>query len=157
MESTAAALRTKDSSELTWEYVATTLIDDYNARQETIGTNVNSGAANGRPRRQKYRNKKTESFNDQEMYASNQHESDHDCEIEKTVKAFSAVLKSSIHGKSSVTYDLCGKKGHSKGKYFMNPENPDNKLTPKMRAVRNSGNPKKNKHIVNKYRRKWNN
>ena len=31
LESTAAALRTKESSELTWEYVATTLIDEYNA------------------------------------------------------------------------------------------------------------------------------
>eukprot|EP00171_Calliarthron_tuberculosum_P005278 IDg5278t1 len=33
LESTAAALRTNYSAELTWDYVATTLIDEYNARQ----------------------------------------------------------------------------------------------------------------------------
>ena len=35
MESIAAALRTKDASDLTWEYVTTTLIDEYNAKQKT--------------------------------------------------------------------------------------------------------------------------
>lgn len=33
LESTAATLRTKDATDLTWEYVATTLIDEYNARR----------------------------------------------------------------------------------------------------------------------------
>lgn len=37
LESTAAALRTKAISELTWDFVATTLIDEYNARQITGG------------------------------------------------------------------------------------------------------------------------
>ena len=32
LEATAAALRTKDPTELTWQYVATTLIDEYNSR-----------------------------------------------------------------------------------------------------------------------------
>lgn len=31
LESTAATLRTKAASDLTWEYVATTLIDEYSA------------------------------------------------------------------------------------------------------------------------------
>lgn len=31
LESAAAALRTKDNFELTWDYVAVTLIDEYNA------------------------------------------------------------------------------------------------------------------------------
>lgn len=38
LESTAAALRSKESSELTWEYVATTLIDGYNAKRASGGT-----------------------------------------------------------------------------------------------------------------------
>lgn len=35
-DSTAATLRTKDTSGLTWEYVATTLIDEYNVRKSTM-------------------------------------------------------------------------------------------------------------------------
>ena len=45
LESTAAALRTKDASELSWDYVATTLIDEYNAKSTTANL---SGSRNGR-------------------------------------------------------------------------------------------------------------
>lgn len=40
MESIAAALRTKNSDELTWEYVTTTMIDEYDARKKNI-SNIN--------------------------------------------------------------------------------------------------------------------
>ena len=43
LESTAAALRTKDVAELTWDYVATTLIDEYNARQASPASFERSG------------------------------------------------------------------------------------------------------------------
>ena len=43
LESTAAALRTKDIDDLKWDYVATTLIDEYNARQTSSS---NSGKGN---------------------------------------------------------------------------------------------------------------
>lgn len=35
MEPIAAALRTKDADDLTWDYVSTTLIDEYNANRKT--------------------------------------------------------------------------------------------------------------------------
>lgn len=38
LESTAAALRTNEVTELTWDYVATTMIDDYNDKQSSVLT-----------------------------------------------------------------------------------------------------------------------
>lgn len=51
LESTAASLRTKDASDLTWEYIATTLTDEYNSRQDP--TESSSSSNKGRPKRKK--------------------------------------------------------------------------------------------------------
>lgn len=38
LETTAATLRTKETAELTWDYAATTLIDEYNPKESLGGT-----------------------------------------------------------------------------------------------------------------------
>lgn len=50
LESSAAALRTKDSTDLTWDYVATTLMDHYNAKDS-----LESGSAVASPSKYTYR------------------------------------------------------------------------------------------------------
>lgn len=132
LESTAAALRTKEASELTWDYVATTLIDEYNARLVSSDT-INTSSA-------KSKKKKRKSKITSSMSASTQqddHDDSTDSEIEKTVQAFSAALKSSMSHKTSDTSkcEFCGRKGHTEDRCFLNPENPNNKLTPKMKAA----------------------
>lgn len=52
LESTAAALCTKDTSDLTCEYVATTLIDEYNARK----TSMESSSGSNKVRSKKIQN-----------------------------------------------------------------------------------------------------
>jgi len=115
LESTAAALRTKEVTELTWDYVATTLIDEYNAR--LVSSNpVNTNSA-------KSKKKKKKSKISTSMSASShqdEHDDSTDSEIEKTVQAFSAALKSSMSSNTSETSkcEFCGKKGHTEDRCF---------------------------------------
>lgn len=66
---------------------------------------------------------------------------EHDSDLEKTVQAFSAALKSSMSNRhNNIECEFCGKNGHTENKCFLNPENPNNKLTPKMLAAMSSNN-----------------
>lgn len=146
LESTAAALRTKAVSELTWDYVATTLIDEYNAREMSKPNGSGSSSKS-----KKKKNKSKSSNMSSSMESGHDAHSDDDSDIDKTVQAFSAALKSSMGSKSSdsTKCDFCGRRGHTEERCFLNPDNPNNKLTPKMKAVMSnkgsnptSGNPK---------------
>lgn len=138
LESTAAALRTKDTSELTWDYVATTLIDEYNARESVSNNNNNSGSSS---KTKKKKNKSKFINNSLSVDGDSIDQGDdNDSDIEKTVQAFSAALRSSINSKSTtvVKCEFCGKNGHIEDRCFMNPQNPNNKLTSKMLAAMKS-------------------
>jgi len=133
LESTAAALRTKEVSELTWDYVATTLIDEYNAREMS---KPNGSVSSSKSKKKKKKSKSSNMSSSMES-GHDAHSDDNDSDIEKTVQAFSAALKSSMGSKSSdsVKCGFCERRGHTEDRCFLNPDNPNNKLTPKMKAV----------------------
>ena len=124
LESTAAALRTKESSELTWDYVATTLIDEYKARQVT----ESFGGSNSRNKKKKQRKYKRQNAHSS---AGNQNDdSDDESDIDRTINAFAAALKSSKSGNKSERpkCSFCGRLGHHAESCFVNPDNPKNRL-----------------------------
>jgi hypothetical protein len=127
LEVTAAALRTKDVAELTWEFVATTLIDESEARSmratkaDTIG-NVH----NGRGRRSKTSFK--HSYNNRTSFADKN-------DIDAAAKAFATAWRSknnTDNDKSKSVCAYCDKAGHSIDKCFYNPDNPNHQLPPKV-------------------------
>ena len=137
LESTAAALRTKDVKDLTWDYVATTLIDEYNAR------NVTSGRSNKTRNRRKNKNKSkngsgSHSHADNSV-TNNDSDSDDNVEIEQVSRALAAALKGlkSDRGGASSKYhcDFCDKDGHTEDRCHLNPDNPNNRLPPKVRQL----------------------
>ena len=107
LESTAAALRTKEVSELTWDFVATTLIDEYNARQSPV------------PARQSRRDKRN---------GNTKHPIGSD--FENTVKAFAAAMRGTTP--RGTKFDFCDRIGHTANRCFLNPDNPNNRLSAKM-------------------------
>lgn len=135
LESTAAALRTKEAHELTWEYVATTLIDEYNARS-SVG--AGSGGTSKNRGRRKFRggNRKGEQ-------AGKIDNSDEEIDIEKAIHAFSLAMKSSkgfgLRSNSKPKCNFCGAIGHVKASCYMNPENPNNGLPPELMQKINAG------------------
>lgn len=59
-------------------------------------------------------------------------------EIDNTARALAAELKSVNSQKgnrNNYQCDFCQKEGHTKDKSWQNPENPDNKLTPKVQEL----------------------
>lgn len=114
LESTAAALRTKEVSELTWDYVATTLIDEYNARQS-------NGLSKSRRKKKMSRLFKSQPSRDVDTDGS---------DLESTVKAFAAALQSSKP--PVLVCEFCQRKGHTVDRCFLNPDNPNHRLPPKM-------------------------
>lgn len=120
LESTAAALRTKEITELTWDYVATTLIDEYNARQMT-------SAGSGRSRsRKKGKNKTSGSSKSSANTATADHKdgnfSDDHTRNESTGRAYAASSSNGYH------CTFCDRDGHTSDRCHMNPDNPDNHL-----------------------------
>lgn len=139
LESTAAALRTKDAKELTWEYVTTTLIDEYNAR--TLPKfNEPHKSRSGRVYKQSSR---SASLNSNVLPGRVTYRSDAESEEDENLNALTVTNKSfkSFRGGSQdkIMCDFCEKSGHVESKCFLNPNNPKNRLTPKMRAVIQSG------------------
>lgn len=136
LESTAAALRTKDVSDLTWDYVATTLIDEYNARNISPSSRTAKGNKNRTKRRKSSKGGSASSTR------TEHHQDDSDSEesdIESTARAFSAALKSFKSDRSDKINrhhcEFCDKDGHTEERCYLNPENPDNKLPPKVRQL----------------------
>ena len=131
LESTATALRTKDASELTWNYAATTLIDDYNAKSTTANSS-----------RSRDRCKKGRRGNPGSQPTKNSKASDHldsESDTDSTIRALAVALKSvktdtGGHDKKHQC-DFCGKSGHKEDRCYQNPANPDNKLAPKLREM----------------------
>lgn len=122
LESTAVALRTKATSELTGDYVATTLIDEYHAR-----------ISNEPPSRKSRRGKKKNSAHHQNNSDADDNESD----IDSTVRALAAALKSVKNNRNSskIHCDFCDRDGHTAERCWLNPENPNNKLPQKTKQL----------------------
>jgi len=141
LEPIAAALRTKDADDLTWDYVATTLIDEYNARHK----------AGNKPRKSDKRKRKNKGkqnsvdVNDDGDRSS----SDESDNIQMAARALAAALdnlKGGSRNGNSDTCDFCERRGHTASNCFLNPDNPNNKLSPKMKErmmVTNDTKPKK--------------
>ena len=132
LESTAAALRTKDIGELTWDYVATTLIDEYNAKESSTS---GSGSSH-KPRNRRKKNKQGGSGSGNRVDNNRNDQYDSDSDIDSTVRAFAVALKS---GKFDVpdrnkTYhcNFCDKSGHTEDRCWLNPDNPNNKIPAKL-------------------------
>ena len=137
LESTAAALRTKDITELTWEYVTTTLIDEYNARKSyglgsrTIGQSRN---------RQKHKMKSGSGPIQRRNSGQGANtDSDDTSDTEVTAGAFAAALKCTKRDHSGASHnhhcDFCDGSGHTKDRCYFNPDNPNNKLTKKIQNM----------------------
>ena len=134
LESTAAALRTKDVVELTWDYVATTLIDEYNARQMPSSS---SGRGNRNRSWRKRKGKGGLASTTRADLRQGHSDSDDASDIESTARALAAALKSfkSERGGNSngLHCDFCDRGGHTEDRCHLNPANPNNRLPPKVR------------------------
>ena len=129
MESISAALRTKDANELTWEYVTTTMIDEYNARHKLKPMSNKKGR---RKSRRKLRRHQLASATD-----------DDDSSIDESIdeKRATRVLAAALHGtkkrsqksRSEIMCEFCTKHGHIESQCYLNPENPNNRLPAKMK------------------------
>lgn len=127
LESTAAALRTKEVSELTWDYVATTLIDEYNAKQSNITSSES--------RRQRWRKKK-KGANVPSHTSQTMNEETDTTDMDPAARAFTVALKSmKNNGNTRYHCSFCDRAGHSAERCFINPDNPNNRLDPKGRAL----------------------
>lgn len=129
MEPIAAALRTKNADELTWEYVATTLIDEHNSRQSSC-LKADKGAKRKKNRKQTSRRRdfKTDDGNST---------GDESVDIDAAAKVLAAAMNDRVSEdrkrSSSAHCDFCNRRGHVESSCFLNPDNPNNRLTPKMR------------------------
>jgi gag-polypeptide of LTR copia-type len=127
LEVTAAALRTKEVAELTWEFVATTLIDESEARSmRTTNADTDDDVRHGRGRRSKnfykHNNSNRTGFADKN-------------DIDAAAEAFATAWKSknnTDNDKSRSACAYCDKVGHSIDKCFYNPDNPNHQLPPKV-------------------------
>ena len=124
-------------SELTWDYVATTLIDEYNARHAASGNN--GRGKKGRNRR-KDRSRRQGSGNTPRD--TNQHhdsDSDDGSDLGNAARAIAAALRSVKSDRQSTDNghhcDFCDRPGHTDDRCYLNPENPNNKLPPKVRQI----------------------
>lgn len=100
LKSTAAALRTKETNELTGETVATLLIDEYITRHASeIPTGGCSGPAvsNG-PKHCKKKNKPFGEFKKVISKGLDDGGLDDECDLDRTINAFAAALQSSKSG-----------------------------------------------------------
>lgn len=128
MEPIAAALRTKDADDLTWEYVATTLIDEYNSRFKTGIKSSKYGNGKGKG---KWKRRTVEVDSD-----GGGGSSDESTNIQIATRALVTALdnlkaenKNDQFGKC----EFCNRRGHTEPTCFLNPDNPNNRLPPRMR------------------------
>ena len=110
LEFTAAALRTKEGLERSWEFSATTLIDKYNMRSMSRSCSINLDATKG-------------------MQQINPIDCSTVSDTEDIVKKVIAVLKEKRNLELKCEY--CNKSGHTIQPCFFNPHNPNNRVTPK--------------------------
>lgn len=134
LESTAAALRTKDVAELTWDYVATTLIDEYNAKNN-VSPDCERRKRNGQRRRHSQSSElEGKTWVGKDESAPSEEGSD----IESTARILAAALRNVQNDRSVNRYDVecdfCGKHGHVESRCHLNPDNPDNRLPAKVLA-----------------------
>lgn len=134
LESTAAAIRTKNCDDLTWDYVATTLIDEFNAK---VSLGSGCGAiGKGRDRRRK---KKKGISSAKPKLSDDGDDSEDNSDLESTVRAFTVALKSANYvrtdGSRTHHCEFCDKDGHTEDRCYLNPDNPNNKLPPKVRQM----------------------
>ena len=99
LEPTAAVLRTKEVSDLTWDYVATSLIDEYNARKSNGCSSTIKG---------KHKNKLKLQI--QEFVDGNHSDIS---DLKTTVKVFAAALGAKSNKAPDSKCDFCGKDGHT--------------------------------------------
>lgn len=128
MEAIAAALRTKDADDLTWDYVATTLIDEYNARHKT---KTKSNKSNKRRNKHKGKKSTPETTADDEESSSEEN-----TDIQMATRALAAALGSLSGTNGNGTppvCDFCNRPGHNESRCYLNPDNPNNRLTSKMK------------------------
>ena len=142
MESIAAALRTKDAKELTWEYVTTTMIDEFNSKNKSEG------------KAKKHGKKKFKHRVPRHQVASTVHEdgssSDGSVDVNKAARAFAAALNGnrsrSSSTRSDVICEFCNKNGHTESYCYLNPDNPNNRLSSRMKErMMIAAGPKKTK------------
>ena len=134
LESTAAALRTKDASDLTWEYVTTTLIDEYNAKSATGSSDTKRPKKNRSKRGNKSKNSDKQEDGNEDSTDS---EATSTTEIDPKALAM-ALTKAMSRGKSGSSKlwcEYCETHGHTEDRCFQNPENPNNKLSDKARKM----------------------
>lgn len=124
-KSTAAALRTKVISELTSDYVATTLIDEYNAIYMTSG---GSGRTRSRKKADKKAlvipNRSRSSKSPNNAFSLNQKDgntSDDRTRSEFTGRAYAV-------NSNGYYCTFCDRDGHTSDRFHVNPDNPDNHL-----------------------------
>lgn len=129
MEPIAAALRTKDTDDLSWEFVSTTLIDEYNAKHGSNASGLKSGK---RKRYRKRQGKQNILSNDGQMSSS-----DESVDIDSVSRALAAAIQDQKCGPKSGIKELkcefCHRRGHTEDNCYLNPDNPNNKLSPKMK------------------------
>lgn len=132
LDSTSSALRTKHTSELTWEYVATTDIDENNYKQTYM---VRSGSFNDNTSKRKKKLKSNvKSIKGQKNNNCSDLE-DRSSEIKVTARAFAVSLKSakSNKGNNDALSKICKNKGHTEDRCYQNMDNPDNKFPAKLK------------------------
>lgn len=96
LESTAAALPTKDITEFTWDYITTTLIHEYNDLH--VSTPVSSGGSSKNRGRHHLKIKRGSFKQNDNCRSDSLHNSEEDSEIDKNVNAFDVALQSSKYG-----------------------------------------------------------
>lgn len=125
MEIIAAALRTKDGDFLTWDNFATTLINEYNARSSFFSKGSKYMKRKGR--------KSGKRLTGLTIPGNSSDDLQNDDSTIRTLRAAVENLKGSNVNTDKNDREFCGKRGRSKEKGFLNPDNPANKLSPKMR------------------------
>jgi hypothetical protein len=126
LATTAAALRTKDMSELTWASVSTILIDDHIALKVRSGGGAALSEYDGRHGR---RNRKNSRKHGNKASAADSSSDDDEAEI--ATRALAALRKMESRRGTTVC-EFCDKPGHELGNCLFNPNNPANKLPAKM-------------------------
>lgn len=129
MEPIAAALRTKDSDDLTWEFVSTTIIDEYNAKHNTNPIGNKSG--------KRKKNRKRHGYQSARHHDYDKSSSDESYNIDTAARTLAAALQGQkLGGKganSDVKCEFCHCRGHTEDDCYVNPDNPNNKLSPRMK------------------------
>lgn len=123
LEPVAAALQTKISDGLIWEFVSTTIIDAYDARHNLTG---NTGK---KQKPSKHRSNKSRSSINYDAESC----SDGPSNLEGAAQAFAAVYKNQKSAEkkseSENKCDFCNKNGCNENSCFLNPDNSDNRLS----------------------------